>query len=298
MINVLRATPTISWANPPDIVYGTALSGTQLDATASVQGTLTYTPVAGMVLAAGNDQTLSVSFAPNDTTDYTSASASVMINVMQATPTISWANPADIVFGTPLGATQLDATASVPGTFTYSPAAGTVLGAGNNQTLSVAFTPTDTTDYTTASATTTINVVQGQAIPTISWANPADIVYGTALSGTQLDATASVAGTFTYTPAAGTVLGAGLDQTISVNLHPHRHDRLYHGHGHGDDQRLARDADDLLGQSSRYCLRHGSERNSTRRHGQCSWDFHLLAGRRHGPWRRQPPDALGQLRSE
>ena len=174
----------------------------------------------GHHLGAGNNQTLSVAFAPTDTTDYTTASATAEIDVTQATPTISWANPANIVSGTPLGATQLDATANVPGTFTYSPEAGTVLGAGNNQTLSVAFTPTDTTDYTTASATTTINVVQGQAIPTISWANPADIVYGTALSGTQLDATANVAGTFTYTPAAGTVLGAGLDQTLSVSFAP------------------------------------------------------------------------------
>ena len=30
-------TPTITWANPADIVYGTALSGTQLDATATSQ---------------------------------------------------------------------------------------------------------------------------------------------------------------------------------------------------------------------------------------------------------------------
>ena len=117
---------------------------------------------------------------------------------MQATPTITWSNPADIVYGTALSGTQLDATSSwtvggvsgsVPGTFTYTPAAGTVLDAGNDQTLSVAFTPTDTTDYTTASATATINVLQ--ATPTITWSNPADIVYGTALSGTQLDATSS-----------------------------------------------------------------------------------------------------------
>ena len=127
MINVLRAAPTISWANPADIVYGTALSGTQLDASAGVTGTFTYSPAAGTVLGAGNDQTLSVSFAPSDTTDYTSASASVMINVLRATPTISWANPADIVYGTALSGTQLDATASVQGTFTYTPVAGTVL---------------------------------------------------------------------------------------------------------------------------------------------------------------------------
>ena len=199
-------------------------------------GTFTYTPAAGTVLGAGNNQTLSVAFTPTDTTDYTTASATATINVLQATPTISWSNPANIVYGTALSGTQLDATSSwtvggesgsVAGTFTYTPAAGTVLAAGNNQTLSVAFTPTDTTDYTTASATAMINVLQ--ATPTISWSNPANIVYGTALSGTQLDATSSwtvggesgsVAGTFTYTPAAGTVLGAGNNQTLSVAFTP------------------------------------------------------------------------------
>ena len=50
-------------------------------------------------------------------------------------------------------ATQLNATASVPGTFVYTPAAGTVLNAGAAQTLSVTFTPTDAANYTTATAT-------------------------------------------------------------------------------------------------------------------------------------------------
>src|SRR5207248_993025 len=62
-------------------------------------------------------------------------------------PTITWNNPADITYGTALGASQLNATANVPGTFAYSPAAGTILGAGPNQTLSVTFTPTDTVSY-------------------------------------------------------------------------------------------------------------------------------------------------------
>ena len=53
------------------------------------------------------------------------------------------------------------------------------------------------------------NQRRGKATPTISWSNPANIVYGTALGGTQLDATASVAGTFAYAPASGTVLKAG-----------------------------------------------------------------------------------------
>jgi len=75
------------------------------------------------------------------------------------TPVISWAAPASIVYGTALSAAQLNATANVPGTFQYTPAAGTVLGAGN-QTLSVLFTPADTQAYTTAAATVPLNVAR------------------------------------------------------------------------------------------------------------------------------------------
>jgi hypothetical protein len=92
------------------------------------------------------------------------------LTVSAATPTISWANPANITYGTALGSTQLDATANVPGTFAYTPGAGTVLGAGSNQTLSAVFTPTDTTDYTTASASVPINVQK--ASPGLSLASP------------------------------------------------------------------------------------------------------------------------------
>jgi hypothetical protein len=102
--------------------------------------------------------------------------------------------------------------------FVYSPAAGTVLNAGAGQTLSVTFTPDDASNYTTATATVAITVTK--ATPTITWATPADLVYGTALSGTQLNATASVAGTFVYSPAAGTVLNAGAGQTLSVTFTP------------------------------------------------------------------------------
>jgi glucuronoarabinoxylan endo-1,4-beta-xylanase len=56
--------------------------------------------------------------------------------------------------------------------------------------------------------------------PTITWATPAAISYGVALSSTQLDASAGgVAGTFVYTPAAGAVLPAG-SQLLSVTFNP------------------------------------------------------------------------------
>ena len=72
-------------------------------------------------------------------------------------------------------------------------------------TYSVRLTATSQNGVSTKSAT--INVLK--ATPTITWGNSADIIYGTALSSTQLNASASVPGTFFYTPNNGTMLSAG-----------------------------------------------------------------------------------------
>jgi hypothetical protein len=213
-----QATPAISWTAPAAITYGTALSTKQLDATSTVAGTFVYTPAAGVLPKAGT-QTLSVTFTPTDTTDYTTATATVTLTVKQATPAVSWATPAAITYGTALSAAQLDASSTVPGSFIYSPAAGTVLSAGGHA-ITTTFTPTDSTDYITATATVTLTVDSAtQTTPAITWTTPAAITYGTALSATQLNATSTVAGTFAYTPAAGTVLKPGV-QTLLVTFTP------------------------------------------------------------------------------
>ena len=227
-------TPTITWTTPSDIVYGTALGATQLDATGSVPGSFTYTPPAGTVLNVGQGQTLTANFTPNDTTDYTTASGSVKINVTQATPDVS-VNPLSLNVGTPLANSQLSGTATwvvggvqvnVPGTYTYTSAAGTELGVGNGQTESVTFTPQDSTDYSTVTTSVTIDVAQGVVAVSV---NPVNLTYGTALANSQLGGTATatvggspvnVPGTFTYTSAAGKVLGAGNNLTESVTFTP------------------------------------------------------------------------------
>jgi hypothetical protein len=214
-LTVNKATPAITWATPSAITYGTPLSSTQLNATSPVAGTFVYNPVSGTVLGAGS-QTLNVTFTPTDTTDYNTATASVQLTVNKATPAITWATPSAITYGTPLSATQLNATTAVAGAFVYSPVSGTVLSAGS-QTLNVTFTPTDTTDYNTASASVQLTV--NKATPVITWATPSAITYGTALSSTQLNATSPVAGTFVYNPVSGAVLGVG-PQTLNVTLTP------------------------------------------------------------------------------
>jgi Abnormal spindle-like microcephaly-assoc'd, ASPM-SPD-2-Hydin len=132
------------------------------------------------------------------------------------TPVISWGTPAAITYGSALSSAQLDATATVAGTFAYSPASGTILGAGSHA-LSVTFTPTDSGEYTTATATVTLTV--NKATPTITWATPGAIDSGTKLSSKQLDAKASVPGTFVYSPAAGTLLEPG-NETLTVIFTP------------------------------------------------------------------------------
>ena len=97
-----------------------------------------------------------------------STSGTLPLTVGKATPTITWANPADITYGTALSGTQLDATASVPGTFVYTPAAGTVFNAGSGQTLHVDFTPADTATYNNASKDVTINVNKADAVITVT----------------------------------------------------------------------------------------------------------------------------------
>jgi hypothetical protein len=167
------ATPLIYWAIPPGpLLFGTPLSESELDAIASVPGTFSYNPALGIILGSGTD-TLSLTFTPADTLGYapvtTTASIEILAADQKATPFVTWANPDEIVYGTALGARQLNATASyngtpLIGTFTYTSVAGTVPNAGMGQAISVTFTPNDTTDYTGAIATVSINVSPAQLI--------------------------------------------------------------------------------------------------------------------------------------
>src|SRR5204862_171838 len=159
-IDVAKATPAITWPTPAAIAYGTALSATQLNATSPVAGTFVYTPAAGVILNAGAGQVLSVTFTPTDAANYTTATATVTMDVTKATPASRGPAPAPIAYGTALWASQLNATSPVAGTFVYTPAAGVVLNAGVAQTLSVTFTPTDAANYTTATATVLIDVTK------------------------------------------------------------------------------------------------------------------------------------------
>ncbi|MFK8113549.1 MAG: beta strand repeat-containing protein [Rubripirellula sp.] len=212
----LAPAPTITWTEPASISVGTALDNTQLNASSSAAGTFTYTPDTGAILDAGDDQVLTAVFNPADPFAFRSVTATVMIDVTKSDPVITWADPDPISFGTGIDDTQLNATASTPGTFVYDPPSGAILPAGG-QTLSVTFTPTDTANFN--EVTQTVTLVVNAVDPVLTWGDPAEITFGTVLSATQLDATADTPGTFVYTPAADTILDAGT-QTLSVTFTP------------------------------------------------------------------------------
>ncbi len=86
-------------------------------------------------------------------------SSAAVLTVLRRQAMLMWTNPAAIGYGTILGTTQLNATASLPGALVYNPGAGSLLNAGT-QTLNVGFTPTDPTNYITANASVLISVTR------------------------------------------------------------------------------------------------------------------------------------------
>jgi hypothetical protein len=222
-LNINKATPVVTWANPQPIVTTTVLGSTQLNATASVPGSFVYTPGFWATLPAGT-QTLSVQFTPQDAANYEAVTKTVTIKV-KSIPVITWPTPAAITYPTTLGPTQLNATANTAGTFVYNWPAGTLLDAGTH-TVYVTFNPTNTEDWVSQSTSQTIEVLKGTV--TITWppyTNP--FFYGSQLTYLQLNAQASAPGLLTYSPPYGTVLNAGT-QTLTVtyesgypnNYHP------------------------------------------------------------------------------
>lgn len=209
VLTVGAAASTVTWPNPASIVYGTPLSGTQLNASASVPGSFAYTPTNGTVLSAGVNA-LSVVFTPSDASDYASVTNSSSLLVLPAALKVM-AQSASRIYG------------QANPKFT-----GIVSGVTNGDTITASYATTATTnspfgnydivpslvDLNNRQTNYVVNLINGTltvtpALPTVTWTNPPPITYGAALSAMQLNASASVPGAFIYSPPVGSVLDAG-----------------------------------------------------------------------------------------
>ncbi|MCK6488082.1 MAG: Ig-like domain-containing protein [Planctomycetes bacterium] len=218
-LTVSPAATAVTWANPSAITYGTALSATQLNAATGVAGTFVYTPAAGAVPHAGT-QTLQVSFTPASG-NYLASTGSASLVVNQAPLTVT-AAAASRAFGLAnptftasyTGFVNGDTAAVIDVAPTLSCAATTTSALG---TYPITVTGGSDADYAFTRVDGVLTVTG--ATPVLTWATPAAITYGTALSATQLNATANTPGTFAYSPALGAVLGAG-SQSLAVTFTP------------------------------------------------------------------------------
>jgi hypothetical protein len=109
------------------------------------------------------------------------------LTIAKATPSLLWTAPDPIHAGTPLSTDQLNATANVPGAFSYDPAPGTVLSRGPH-TLTATFIPENTANYNTTIASVLLNVLnnipvaQSQSVSTLE-----DVPLEVVLTGTDAD---------------------------------------------------------------------------------------------------------------
>ncbi|NBQ56105.1 MAG: hypothetical protein EBU36_05620, partial [Verrucomicrobia bacterium] len=201
---IAKGTPVISnWPEASAIIYGQAVSNSILrGGVANPTGNFTWTTPTNRPNAGTNLQ--SVTFTPTTTSNYNSVTTNISLVVNKASPVLTWtpSPTAGMTYPAALSSTQLNATSSVDGTFSYNPTSGTVLNAGTS-TLVATFTPTAAANYTSG-GTITNTVVVSKATPVITSAPTASpIMAGQALSNSALSGgSASVPGTFAFASRA------------------------------------------------------------------------------------------------
>ncbi len=201
---VSKATPTVTWTTPAAIPYGTALSNTQLDATASVAGTFLYTPAAGAVLSAGI-QTLSVTFTPSDAVDYSSVTKTVSLLINQATTTtmITSVSPNPAMLNTPVVIAY-----SLVGSTNVTAPTGTITVKASTGEICAATIPTGSCSITFATA--------GTRILTATYSGDSNFAGSSATASVQVNA-----GDFTITasPSSETI-SSGHKAYYTITLTP------------------------------------------------------------------------------
>jgi hypothetical protein len=179
----IRANPTVTFTGAPatapmgssfTLVATTNASGS---AVITVGGTVCslsgeYSPDTATVLKDAGTCKFTATWGADP--NYNPAIATQATTATKIPPVITWETPASITYGTPLSATQLNATANVSGAFTYKPVSGTLENAGSD-TLTAKFVPTSS-DYQNATATVTLQVLQAATTTEITSATR-EVVY-------------------------------------------------------------------------------------------------------------------------
>lgn len=223
-VTVTKAPTTIQWDPPSEIDWGTPFEDLMTaHITKGDQGddTLDYGHAEDDLLEPG-DYTLTVTAAEND--HHFKGSLQKRVKVRKAPTEIDWDPPAEIEWGATfdtLKTARITKGDQGDGALDYGHEDEAVLEVGSHD-LTVTVKASD--HHQEGTITKTVTVKKARTI--IKWPAPSSIRHGTPLSQTQLCATlerasdgTQVAGTPTYAPPAGTVLGGG-NKPLTVSFVP------------------------------------------------------------------------------
>ena len=233
------AVPTMTWDIPTDldIYYGDTITEEMLGVTISApddalsKGSIEYSIAWGPCTLDASDEehTITATFVPNDDIDdLGAASISKKMKVNKTTATLEWTPEAyTYTYGASDNKNKIESAVAkvngvaVEGTFVYDIPALTV---GEKNIIITNFISTNYKLANDAVLTKTINVAPMAA--SISWATPASIPYGTALTSLQLSAFSPIEGSLVYkigdevvTAESGKILNGG-SHTITATLTP------------------------------------------------------------------------------
>ncbi len=308
-LTIVKAKPVIVWANPADISQGTPLSTTQLNATANIQGVFTYTPAAGTVLPLGSAQQLSATFTPADTTDYSTTSASVVINVKSAAliPLTITATSATRAYGQPnpaftvtyKGFASGDTSAVLSGSLTCTTTATAKSATGSYAITCSGLTSTKySIQYVSGSLSVTaasLTVTAKNATRPFAQANPAFTASFSAFANG--DTSASLSGTLVCTSTAtqtSTVAGSPYPITCSGSNVFELLNQFRGGHAHDHEG----DSGDHLGEPRGHQAGHRTQLNTTQRQRHSRRHLHLRSCRWHRARSRRSTKALHHLHTQ
>jgi hypothetical protein len=217
-LTVTRATATITLGALSQAFDGSAKSATATTTPAGLAGiSVSHSQNGAAVTAPINAGSYDVVASLNNA-NYTAANATGVLEIAKASQTITFAPLADKAVGDASSILTASATSGLPVSFSVSGPASlsgntlSITGAGD---VTVTASQAGSVNYN-AAAPVVRSFTVTSTLQEIAWSNPANIAFGTELSGTQLNATLTKGdGALTYQPAAGTKLGVG-SHTLTV----------------------------------------------------------------------------------
>ena len=218
-ITVSKQTPTVTFSSMSGLTYGTTFATFITETTASTSGTFVFrlNDASGQLLTSSTvlqvaSYTIFCAFTPTNTSNYNNAVAiKSSFAVTKQTTSITLSSSSGFTYGTTMASFISGTTASVAGTLQFYLGSDTGLRLTPSTVLDASthviyctFVPTDTTNYSSSSATKTGFLVSKQST-SITLASLNGITYETTLDAFINGTTASEAGTFEFTIGGNTV---------------------------------------------------------------------------------------------